>query len=225
MNEKRTWFRQAFVYTFGLFFLGIGVTFSILSDTGVPPIASFPYAITLITNISIGVTVIFAHFIFILLQIIILRAFSLISFLVQMTIAILLGFFFDLAAWILRFLPEASTYFLQGLYLFIGVLITGLAIFLYFSSNLTMNPYDTLTRIITEKAKRPFGVVRVYCDVSVVGIALAISLIGLQSFGSVGIGTVIGSYTIGKVTGFLLTYLQPNLQRWMYKYDDKRRAM
>lgn len=225
MQKRRTWFRQAIIYTFGLFFLGIGVTFSIFSDTGVPPIASFPYAITLITNISIGGTMIFAHFTFILLQIIILRAFSLGNFLVQLSIAILLGFFFDLAGWVLRFLPEASTIWLQALYLFIGVLITGLAIFLYFSSNLTMNPYDTLTRVVTEKVARPFGVVRVYCDVSVVGIALIISLIGLRSFGSVGIGTVIGAYTIGKVTGFLLTRFQPSLQRWIYKYDEKRSAI
>lgn len=224
MKEKQTWLRQASVYTLGLFFLGIGVTFSIFSDTGVPPIASFPYAITLITDISIGMTMIFAHFMFIILQIIVLRSFSFASFFVQMAIAILLGFFFDLAGWILSFLPDASTYFLQGFYLLIGVLITGLAIFLYFSSNLTMNPYDTLTRVITEKMARPFGIVRVYCDVSVVGIALAISFIGLQSFGSVGIGTIIGSYTIGKVTGFLLTRYQPTLQRWIYRYDEKKRA-
>lgn len=200
----------------GLFLLAIGVTFFIFSNTGVPPIASFPYAITLITKLSIGLTMVFAHLFFLILQIIILRKFNIKSIVIQLSITILLGLFFDFTGWLLSFMPSANTMLLKMIYLIVGSILTSIAIFLYFSARLPMNPYDTLTRIITEVSKRPFSVVRVYCDVSVVLLALIISLIGLQTMGSVGIGTLIGSYTIGKTAGLLLMKFQLPMERWIF---------
>lgn len=208
--------KQLSLYIGGLFLLAIGVTFFIFSNTGVPPIASFPYAITLITNQSIGLTMIFAQLFFILVQIILLRKVKFKNIIIQLAITILIGFFFDFATLLLSVIPEAQTLLLKIFYLTIGSLLTSIAILLYFSANLPMNPYDTLTRIVTHIAKRPFGIIRVYCDVSVVLIALSISLIGLQAMGSVGVGTLIGSYTIGKIAGLLLLKFQPPIQDWIF---------
>lgn len=225
LKMKQTFVKQLVTYVFGVFLLSIGVTFSILSKTGVPPIASFPYAITLISGISMGVTTIMTHAFFLSLQVILLRKFDVKNILIQVIIALLLGSFFDLAAWLLQIVPDATTYFHQGLYLAIGILISACGIFFFFSANLPMNPYDTLTRVLTQLAKRPYGVVRIYSDVSVVIIALTISLIGLHSMGSVGIGTIISAYMIGKIVGMIIRKFQSPLQKWMFKEREVAEAV
>ncbi len=215
INRDHAFKKRVILYIMGIFLLGMGVTFFVFSDLGVPPIASFPYSITLTTGIPIGITTIIAHFIFIVIQIILTKKNDVRSFILQLIIAILFGLFIDLTSWFMGSLPEAKSYLLKFLYLTIGILSCAIALVLYLTAKLPMVPYDTLTYIIVEKVKKPFGKVRVLCDVSVVFISLTICLVGLHSFGSIGLGTLIGSYSIGKITGILMIRLQPLLQNWI----------
>lgn len=65
--------KKVIIYCLGLFFLAVGVTFSIKSRLGISPVNSIPYIISLITGIEQGHVIIVIFSIFILIQIILLR--------------------------------------------------------------------------------------------------------------------------------------------------------
>lgn len=216
MNPNHSIVKRITIYIISLFILGLGVTFFISANLGVPPIASLPYSITLITGISIGITTVIAHFCFILIQIILLKRIKILSIITQLAITVLFGFFIDLTGWLLTFLPAANSYGLRGLYLIIGILSSSIAILLYFMADLPMMPYDTLTRTVVDKFHLHFGKFRVISDITVVLTSLTICLILLNTFGAIGIGTVIAAYSIGKISGIILLRFQPIIKNWIY---------
>ena len=57
-TKFRKFILRIVVYIIGLFFLALGVAFSINSGLGVSPVNSLPYVISLITGVEIGTMVI-----------------------------------------------------------------------------------------------------------------------------------------------------------------------
>lgn len=216
MSKDYSLIKRLIIYVIGIFLLGLCVTFFIISELGVPPIASFPYSITLTTGISVGITTVFSHFCYIIIQIFLSKKIKWGSFLIQLSIAVLFGIFIDFTGWLFAFLPEAESYVLKGLYLVLAIMTCALALVFYFTADLPMMPYDTLTGIIVDKFKLPFGKARVMSDISVVVLSLAICFTFLHSFGSIGVGTLIAAYSIGRVSGILMPRMQPKLKAWIY---------
>ena len=52
-------------------------------------------------------------------------------------------------------------------------------------------------------------------------VSIIICLVFIQSFGSIGIGTFIAAYGVGKLVGFVLTHLQPRLKAWVFKANEE----
>ena len=67
------WIIRVLLYVVGLFFMALGVAFSVNSNLGVSPINSLPYVISQIIRIPLSLSVVAVFCIYILLQIIILR--------------------------------------------------------------------------------------------------------------------------------------------------------
>ena len=72
-TKFRKFILRIVVYIIGLFFLALGVAFSINSGLGVSPVNSLPYVISLITGVEIGTMVIIVFSFYILVQILVLR--------------------------------------------------------------------------------------------------------------------------------------------------------
>mgnify|MGYP006912296539 CR=1 FL=1 len=61
-NDKLT-FKRVFNYLLGLWFITLGIGFSIKSNLGATPVSSIPYTLNLIWGIEIGqATIIFHNF-------------------------------------------------------------------------------------------------------------------------------------------------------------------
>ena len=217
MNHTIIISKRISIYIIGLFLLSLGATFSILAGIGVSPVTSLPYALALTTPLSVGITTVFANFVFIILQAIILKEIRWKNFFIQLIISFLFGFFMDFTIWLTKGLPEATSIVLIIVYLAISLIIIALALLLYFTANLPTMPYDSLTYVIANTWKMPFSKAKITSDMLNVVLSLVICLLFIQSFGAIGIGTFIAAYGIGKIVGVLLHKLQPSLKQWVYK--------
>jgi uncharacterized protein len=217
MKHTITITKRISVYILGLFLLALGATFSILAGIGVSPVTSLPYALALITPLSVGVTTILANFVFIILQAILLKEIRWKNFFIQLIIAFLFGSFMDLTIWLTKGLPDANSIALIIVYIALSLIIVAFGLLLYFTANLPTMPYDSLTHVIANTWKMPFSKAKITSDMLNVIISLVICLLFIQSFGAIGIGTFIAAYGIGKIVGILLHKLQPSLKQWVFK--------
>lgn len=221
MNHTILITKRLVVYIIGLFLIALGATFSILASLGVSPVTSLPYALALITGSSVGVMTIIANFIYILVQVVLLKKIEWKNFTIQLLITFIFGSFMDLTIWLTSFLPEANSIWYIILYFVLSLIIVAIGLLFYFTANLPTMPYDTLTHVVATKWNIPFGKAKIMTDLINVIISLLLCLVTLQSFGSIGIGTFIAAYGIGKIVGIILTKFQPGLRDWVFRANEQ----
>ncbi|MDW0109685.1 YczE/YyaS/YitT family protein [Sporosarcina aquimarina] len=205
------------LYVIGLFLLSLGVSFSIQASLGVSPVSSLAYAFSLTAGLSIGITTVIANVLFIVVQVILNKRINLREFAVQLVIVFLFGFFMDATLLLVQLLPAPET--LLGRFIFLGIsfYIISFGLLGYFAAKLPLMPYDALTYVISEQFKMKFSKAKITSDLLNVAVAGAVCLIFIHSFGSIGIGTLLAAYFIGKIMGQLMPRFQQPIQEWIYK--------
>lgn len=212
--------KRILLYVFGLFFLSLGVSFSIEAAFGVSPVSSLAYAFALTSGLSVGMTTVIANILFIILQIILSRRIDIKEYSVQLIIAFLFGFFMDATLFLVQLLPSPNTIIIRILFLIVSLFIVGIGLLLYFNAKFPLMPYDALTYVISNKFQLPFTKAKVSSDLLNVGVAGAVCLVFIQSFGSIGIGTLIAAYFIGKILGWMMKKWKEPLLEWVYKQNE-----
>lgn len=130
------------LYVFGLFFLSLGVSFSIKADFGVSPVSSLAYAFSLTTGFSVGAMTFVANLLFIVMQVIFSKRFLLRESIVQLAIAFIFGLFMDLTLFLVQLLPFPEILSIRILYLIISLFIAAIGLFGYVSAKFPLMPYD-----------------------------------------------------------------------------------
>lgn len=220
MNHFNVTVKRILLYVFGLFFLSLGVSFSIEAAFGVSPVSSLAYAFALTSGLSVGMTTVIANILFIILQIILSRRIDIKEYSVQLIIAFLFGFFMDATLFLVQLLPSPNTIIIRILFLIVSLFIVGIGLLLYFNAKFPLMPYDALTYVISNKFQLPFTKAKVSSDLLNVGVAGAVCLVFIQSFGSIGIGTLIAAYFIGKILGWMMKKWKEPLLEWVYKQNE-----
>lgn len=193
------------IYIIGVFLMSLGIGISIYADLGVSPVSSVAYAVSLATGFTVGTLTIATNFFYVGIQVLITRKLDIKEAFIQLVIAFMFGFFIDSSLFLVRtFLPEPSNFLMQWLYLIISLFIIALGLTGYINMNFTLMPYDELTNVISRHYRISYGQARIVGDTSNVVLALVIGLVFLSSFGSVGIGTVVASLSVGRIINLLL---------------------
>ncbi|MFV0435947.1 MAG: DUF6198 family protein [Desulfopila sp.] len=97
--------RRYFLLIFGLFIMAFGVALSINANMGISPISCLPYALSQIDNtFTVGEFTAAMHVFFVLLQIFLLRRQYAVYQLLQLVVAVILGYLIDLSIAVLSFL-------------------------------------------------------------------------------------------------------------------------
>lgn len=205
------------LYVIGLFLLSLGVSFSIQANLGVSPVSSLAYALSLTAGLSIGITTILANILFITVQVILNKRLELRELGVQFFIVFLFGFFMDATLFLVQLLPTPEMLLSRLAFLMISFYIISAGLLAYFTVKLPLMPYDALTYVISDRLKMKFSKAKITSDLLNVSLAGAVCLIFIQSFGSIGIGTILAAYFIGKLLGQLMPRFQHPLQQWIYK--------
>jgi len=212
--------KRLFLYIFGLFSLSLGVSFSIQAGLGVSPVSSLAYAFSLTAGLSIGLTTVLANILFIIGQAILRKHIDIKEFTLQLMITVLFGFFMDATLFIVQLLPTPETLIVQFVYLIISLFIVSFGLLTYFAAKLPLMPYDALTYDISERFKLKFSNAKVISDLINVSVAGAICLIFIHSLGSIGIGTLVAAYFIGKILGWMMLHYQQPLQQWLLQTQN-----
>lgn len=198
-----------------MFFIALGVSFSIQADLGVSPVSSLAYAFSLTTGLSIGLMTLVANTLFISLQVVLRKQFTWRGSISQLVIAFLFGFYMDVTLYFILMFPAPETLIMRWIFLVISLFVISIGLLAYISSQFLLLPYDELTQAITKRFNIPFSKAKTSSDIINVSVAGLICIIFIQSLGSIGIGTIIAAYFIGKILGWLSNRYQKKLVEWI----------
>ncbi len=185
-------------FTVGLFIMSLGVAFSITSTLGTTPISSISYALTLITNINIGITTFVFNAALIVLQLLILKSKFEKRRLLQFINCVLFGYFTDLALYLVSFVPFDTTLSFYLLYLILSIFLIAFGIFVYMPANIAPLPGEGCVEAIAIVTGWRFSTIKIGFDATMVSIALVMCALWYTNIlGAVSIGTVISAFMVG----------------------------
>ena len=167
----------------GLFGWGLGIALFIRSHLGLGPWDAFHYGVHLQTGISVGTASILAGLVIIGANLA-LRVRPGVATVLNM---ILIGVFTDL---LLPVVPDAPSLLIASAYFAAAIPLVGIASGLYIGAGFGHGPRDGLMMALTLRTGWSVRLIRTLIEISVLGL-------GWVMGGTVGIGTVIVTLTIG----------------------------
>ncbi len=196
-NYLKTEYLKKYIYLFiGLFIMAFGVGFSIIGNLGTSPISSVPYAVSLISPVTVGTATIIMHCVFILLQILILRRKYKPIQLLQLPVALAFGVMTDIAVYCLKGITYPS-YFMQWVLCIIGIILVAIGVSIEVLANVVTLAGEGLVLAICQVTPFKFGNVKVCFDVTLVLTAILIGLISQGRILGVREGTVAAAIFVG----------------------------
>ena len=182
----------------GLTIMAFGVAFSIKAALGTSPISSVPYVTSTISGLSVGTTTIIMNFMFVLIQIAILRKKYDWFQLLQFPAAIVFGTMIDVAEYLLKPV-EFSNYLEQWLLCVVGVFLVALGVSVEVMANLVTTAGEGIVLAICQVAPVKFSNMKVAFDVTLVCISIALSFIFLGHLDGVREGTIAAAVFVGLI--------------------------
>ena len=183
----------------GLTIMAFGVAFSIKAALGTSPISSVPYVTSTISGLSVGTTTIIMNFMFVLIQIAILRKKYDWFQLLQFPAAIVFGTMIDVAEYVLKPI-SFSNYFEQWLLCVVGIFLVALGVSVEVMANLVTAAGEGIVLAICQVAPVKFSNMKVAFDVTLVCISIALSFIFLGHLDGVREGTIAAAVFVGLIT-------------------------
>ena len=216
--------RRILVFAVGLLVISLSIGYITKASLGTPPISSIPYSLSLIfPSLSLGNFTIIYSLLLVFLQLVILgKQADKVSLGLQVVISFVFGYFIDFGMMLLGdFSPEI--YWERIVCVLIGCFGLAFGVYLQIVADFTMVPGDGFAYALSVRIKRkPYRVVRVCSDVSMIVIAAIIGYIGMGTTGGVREGTVICALLIGTIAGVYFSKLA-----WLTKRlfpDDSENA-
>lgn len=184
---------------FGLVVMAFGVAFSIKAGLGTSPISSVPYVTSEISGLSVGCTTIIMNFIFVFIQIIILRSQYDWFQLFQLPAAVIFGLFIDIAENMISPI-SSSAYWQQWLLCLVGIFLVALGISMEVTANLVTTAGEGIVLAICKVTPLKFGNLKTAFDITLVGISIVLGFLFLGKLCGVREGTVAAAVLVGQLT-------------------------
>lgn len=210
---KRLTLRYVF-FVLGVAINSFGVAFITKSALGTSQISSIPYVLSLrFTGLSFGVCTFLFNMLFILGQVVLLKkAFRPIQ-LLQIAVNVLFSAMIDVSMAALWFFQPGSLPVRLGS-LVVGCVILAVGISIEVAPDTLVVPGEGIVRAISQVSGKRFGTVKVYFDVTLIVIAVALSLLFFGKLNGIGVGTAVSALTVGKFVNIvdrhfpLLSYIR-----------------
>ncbi len=219
------WGKRGLVYCLGLFFMALGVVFSVKSGLGVSPVTGLANVVSRISGLEMGVCTTLTYCFYILVELVILRR----DFRPSMLLQVLASFFFGLlvtaATGLLSFIPAPQSYPLQLLCLVVSIPLVAFGVMLYLAPQILPTPGDGLPLAISKKTGKPVGSCKIISDCCLVLTSAAVSFLFLGRLEGVREGTVISALTVGFVMKRMMRLLQPALLRFVERESKLEKAI
>ena len=195
--------RRIAIFAVGLMVISLSIGFITKASLGTPPISSIPYSLLLV-----------------FLQLVLLgKEADKINLGLQVIISFIFGYFIDFGLMVLGdFSPDV--YWERIACVLIGCFGLAFGVYLQIVADFTMVPGDGFAYALSVKIKRkPYRVVRVCSDVTMIVIAAVIGFVAIGTTGGVREGTVISALLVGTIAGIYFSRLKA-LTRALVPFDQ-----
>lgn len=180
-------------YILGIFFLSLGIVFSLVSDLGAGSWDALNSNLSYATGISIGTLIIIIGSFLVIFSGILLKKFpNILSFITNFFV----GLMVDL--W-LATIPSVNTLNYQILYLVIGIALLPLGVALLVISKFPPTPIDVFFLSIKERFNLSIKKAKLYTELIALSSALIIGFFGGAGLGDVYLGTFIITIAVGEL--------------------------
>lgn len=190
-------------YRYFWFFVGVlinsfGVAFITKAALGTSPISSVPYVLSFQFPLTLGEFTFLLNMLYLLVQIALLRRDFPPLQLLQIAATAVFSAFIDISMALLSWLqPKELPAQLASLLMGCAVLAFGISIEV--APHILVVPGEGIVSAISQVSGKKFGSVKVLFDVTLVLIALALSLLFFHQLRGLGLGTVISALLVGRL--------------------------
>lgn len=203
-------FERYLVFSIGLYFLSMGIVLIVRSTLGTTPISSVNYVLSLNTPLTLGTCTFIINMLLILGQFWLIRdrmtRRDTIEILLQIPFSFLFSAFIDLNM-LLTANVVPSSYVVSLLLLAAGCLTQALGVTLELKPRVAMMSAEAFVRYASQRYGKEFGRLKVWFDVSLVSLAIILSLIISSHIQGVREGSVVAAV----VTGYIVTFMNTRL--------------
>ena len=185
----------------GISLMSIGIALAKLAQLGTSPISSIPNVMSYITPLSIGNLTMIFMVLMIFLQMVILREVNL-PIILQIVPGLAFGGLIDVFVDVFTNLglPALMGHYLEQLaFTLLGMVVLSLGVFFEVNSRSILIPGEGLVVALTLRTKKPFGKLKMYTDLTMVAVALVISLLYFQGLVGIREGTIIAALFTGRL--------------------------
>lgn len=205
--EKESLLKRYLIFIVGLYFLALGITLIVHSTLGTTPISSMNYVLSINTSFSLGTWTFVVNLIMILIQLWLTQGQygtrkDTIEILLQIPFSFIFSAFIDLNMWFIQDLVPDNYGMAMGI-LLVGCLIQSVGVVLEIKPRVAMMSAEGLVKYIARRCHKDFGNIKVYVDVSLVCMAVIISLAFTMRIEGVREGSVIAACITGYIVKFL----------------------
>lgn len=194
------------VFILGLYFLAVGIVLIVRSALGTTPISSVNYVLSLNTPLSLGTWTFIVNVILILGQFWLIRKDrnrqDTIEILLQIPFSFMFSAFIDFNMAITSNL-HPSGYAMSMALLLIGCLIQSIGVVLEIKPKVAMMSAEAFVKYASRSCNKEFGKFKVYFDITLVTLAVIISLIFTQGIEGIREGSLIAACLTGYIVSFL----------------------
>lgn len=206
--------KRCLLYLIGLNIMSIGIVLSTRTHLGVAAISSVAYSYSIFFNISFGLSNVILYVVFILIQILLMKALSY-KILMQIPMAVLAGIFIDIYDNLIALLNY--NFLINFILLLTSNILTGIGVYFMTKADLVLDPGNGIVNTLCIFFKKPFSYLRIRFDISLVIFTAISGLILVQEIIGIGLGTVISAYLIGKSVGVTKTLLENKINHYLKK--------
>lgn len=204
--EAKEILKKYSIFILGLYFLAAGIVLIVRSALGTTPISSVNYVLSLNTPLSLGTWTFIVNMILILGQFWLIRKNKsrqdIIEILLQMPFSLLFSAFIDFNMALTGNL-HPSGYGMSMALLLTGCLVQSVGVVLEIKPKVAMMSAEAFVKYASRCCNKEFGKFKVYFDITLVSLAVIISLLFTQ--GVEGIRE--GSFIAACITGYIVSFL------------------
>ncbi|MEG1641556.1 MAG: DUF6198 family protein [Synergistaceae bacterium] len=213
--------RKLVCYLAGLFLIAVGINVSKTGGLGISPVSATPYALEVIWGIELGRATAIVLVFLVFVQMLLLRKNYKVIQLLQFFTLFVLSFFVTYTSrkFLLCWLPLPSNYIISLLYTVLSSVIIGVGVSFYLIPKWIPMPPEGLAVAITQTGKKsiPIHTAKNIVDLSMVTVAIVLSLIMTGKVVAVREGTIIVALLVGRFVGFGNKLYKDKIIEWIYK--------
>lgn len=208
--EMKDVIKRYLVFVLGLYFLAAGIVLIVRSSLGTTPISSINYVLSLNSPLSLGTCTFIINMLLILGQFWLIRKNrsrqDTIEILLQMPFSFIFSAFIDFNMAMTSDLHPAN-YGMSIVLLLTGCMIQSIGVVLELKPKVAMMSAEAFVKYASRHYNKEFGKFKVGFDITLVTLAVILSLILTQGIQGVREGSLIAA----SITGYIVTFLNQKI--------------